>query len=235
MADVPIVDIQSVWRYYVGIVGGGTIERDRHFPNIRLPFPEMIVQWSPPGWPVPLRVDLRGDATSVTVHWSWNDIADADFTVPIDSSGLPLMDVGKFRIRMSDGKPPTSKDYEYVRSTVALAFAGVNFMHVKGAVIEAPPRSGLLSSKKHRSRSLQKIHTLRIEPLDRFLREYDRAVERGVRIHVVRGHFKDFRHGAGIGGNPKARGIYWTPAHMRGDRKLGIVAKDYETGTVAPA
>jgi hypothetical protein len=47
--------------------------------------------------------------------------------------------------------------------------------------------------------------------------------------HIVRGHFADYRNGAGLFGRHK--GVYWMPAHTRGSAQAGIVTKDYEIKT----
>lgn len=45
-------------------------------------------------------------------------------------------------------------------------------------------------------------------------------------LHICRGHFKDYRNGAGLFG--KYKGLYWWDEHARGDEEHGVVVKDYE-------
>ena len=47
----------------------------------------------------------------------------------------------------------------------------------------------------------------------------------GRRLHLARGHFKDFRNGPGLFG--KYKGIYWWDQQMRGSGDLGEVKKGY--------
>lgn len=47
-----------------------------------------------------------------------------------------------------------------------------------------------------------------------------------VAFHMVRGHYKDYRHGAGLG-RYGAHGIWWWDAHVRGSKQAGVVLKDY--------
>jgi hypothetical protein len=49
----------------------------------------------------------------------------------------------------------------------------------------------------------------------------------GVRFHLCRGHFKQLTHP-----RYKEPGLYWWPAHWRGDPALGVTLKDY---ALAPA
>jgi hypothetical protein len=45
-------------------------------------------------------------------------------------------------------------------------------------------------------------------------------------FHLVRGHFADYREGAGLFG--RLKGVYWIPAHARGSKDAGIITKRYE-------
>lgn len=45
------------------------------------------------------------------------------------------------------------------------------------------------------------------------------------RLHICRGHFKDYRAGGGLFGRYK--GLYWWSQQLRGDADQGIVVKDY--------
>lgn len=45
-------------------------------------------------------------------------------------------------------------------------------------------------------------------------------------LHLVRGHFADYRDGKGLFG--KYKDVFWIPDHVRGNAENGIVIKDYE-------
>jgi hypothetical protein len=47
------------------------------------------------------------------------------------------------------------------------------------------------------------------------------------RRHWVRGHYADYRNGAGLFGNPKLRCVFWIPEHQRGNAELGDVIPEY--------
>lgn len=49
----------------------------------------------------------------------------------------------------------------------------------------------------------------------------------GMPVHTVRGHFKDFRSGPGLG-RAHSHGIYWWEPMLRGSAEHGRVVKDYE-------
>jgi hypothetical protein len=44
--------------------------------------------------------------------------------------------------------------------------------------------------------------------------------------HLVRGHFADYRDGSGLFG--RVHGMFWIPAHVRGNKDAGVVTKQYE-------
>lgn len=140
---------------------------------------------------------------------------------------------GQLAIEVEKDLPVTDREYErYAVPMLQCALNALCFMHVKGARVDAPPLP-TRQARRQWERSKQQIKWLRIEPLERFVREASLRGFDGRRAHLVRGHYKDFEHGAGVGGNPKARGLYWTPPHVRGNAKHGIVAKQYETGEIA--
>jgi hypothetical protein len=43
----------------------------------------------------------------------------------------------------------------------------------------------------------------------------------------VRGHYADYRDGAGLFGNSKLRCVLWIPEHQRGNSELGDVIPEY--------
>jgi hypothetical protein len=51
--------------------------------------------------------------------------------------------------------------------------------------------------------------------------------ESKMRRFWVRGHYADYRNGAGLFGNPKLQGVFWIPEHQRGNAELGDVIPEY--------
>lgn len=48
-----------------------------------------------------------------------------------------------------------------------------------------------------------------------------------IRAHWIRGHYADYRKGAGLFGNPKLKGLFWIPEHRKGNEELGQVIPEY--------
>jgi hypothetical protein len=51
------------------------------------------------------------------------------------------------------------------------------------------------------------------------------------RVHLCRGHMREYTAEAPLFGNPKLVGRFWCPPHARGNKRQGIVIKDYELET----
>lgn len=105
-------------------------------------------------------------------------------------------------------------------------------------VVEVPAERGRKRDPFHRKNEDREVvtwHVLEIGKTRRMLdsAESDEATP-GVtglrrRLHIARGHFKDFREGKGLFG--KHCGLYWWDEQVRGVRERGQVKKDYEVRT----
>jgi hypothetical protein len=51
---------------------------------------------------------------------------------------------------------------------------------------------------------------------------------RDVRSHWIRGHYADYRKGAGLFGNPRLKALFWIPEYKKGDESLGQVIPEYK-------
>ena len=51
--------------------------------------------------------------------------------------------------------------------------------------------------------------------------------KREIRAHWIRGHYADYRNGAGLFGNPKLKALFWIPEYRKGDEELGQVIPEY--------
>ena len=71
-------------------------------------------------------------------------------------------------------------------------------------------------------------HTLRLDPLSTKTRASCKkdGSQQPQRLHFCRGHFKEFTTERPLFG--KLTGLYWWEPQVRGNKKLGIIAKDYE-------
>jgi len=111
---------------------------------------------------------------------------------------------------------------------VAPVLLAHSFIHCRNVeiVTDRPP------AKVARKREKQDKHalvykTLKIAPVKRrALREDSEASGEKLRLHICRGHFKDYRDGKGLFG--RYNGLFWWDMHVRGSSEMGEVRKDYE-------
>lgn len=130
-----------------------------------------------------------------------------------------------------------SEEFQEYKSATYMPFlvaeAAISLMHVKNIVyeeVQVPPKVQRKRAKKGYP-NIQ-FKTLAIEPFKQRCQKLHDENPDGpspleLALHLVRGHFKDFRE-KGLFGDPNKRGIYWWDAHARGDEKHGITVNDYE-------
>jgi hypothetical protein len=111
------------------------------------------------------------------------------------------------------------------------AFLAISFLHCKNVTVVDNPVP-LKLAKRYRERHpggrLTPHKTLIIEPLKQILRTQGRSGEVGLvrAMHICRGHFRDYRQGAGLFG--KYKQLVWTPATVRGTKGKGAPAREIE-------
>jgi hypothetical protein len=100
----------------------------------------------------------------------------------------------------------------------------ISFLHCKNVTIidnPVPPKLARRYRERHGGARLTGFKTLVIEPLKQILRTQGRSGEHGLAkaLHICRGHFRDYRQGAGLFG--KYHQLVWTPATVRGTKGKG--------------
>ena len=110
------------------------------------------------------------------------------------------------------------------------ALLAISFMHCKNVTLEhneVPPK---LAKKYERNHGVKPTayKTLVIEPLKEILRREGRSGEVGLQkaMHICRGHFKDYRQGAGLFG--KYHQLVWHPSVVRGSKKGEVPPREIE-------
>lgn len=106
----------------------------------------------------------------------------------------------------------------------------ISFMHCKNVVLrknEIPPALRRAVARRSGIRR-EDYYVLDIRPMQTVLRSEGRLEEHGSlkrALHICRGHFKDYRDGAGLFG--KFRGLYWWEQSVRGLPEAGVRQKTY--------
>ena len=96
----------------------------------------------------------------------------------------------------------------------------ISFLHCKNVTLVKNEVPKPLAKKYRERHGIQptRYQTLVIEPLKAILRTEGRSDQVGVQkaLHICRGHFRDYREGAGLFG--KYHGVFWTPQIVRGTK-----------------
>lgn len=140
-------------------------------------------------------------------------------------------------IRMGIEKHPKLLSWieQEVRGLSTVVLFALSFVHCKNVTVEERVPNPKLAKKQLKHRGVPKLsyHVLMIEPMRKVLREEgDLGTKSDLHraLHICRGHFKDYRDGAGLFG--KHREVYWWEQNIRGSKKAGLTLKDYKVGDV---
>jgi hypothetical protein len=129
------------------------------------------------------------------------------------------------------GMPDDAREHSHqlLLRPLAAALLTISLMHCKNVdAVEIDPPIKL--SNRHRREHgtpLTRYRVLNIDPMRRVLSRDGQAESAGLRhaLHICRGHFKVFTDEAPLFG--RHTGTYWWAEQLRGDRRHGVVVKDY--------
>lgn len=103
-----------------------------------------------------------------------------------------------------------------------------SLMHAKNVhLVDSPLPPAVAKRRRREGKPAITFKTLTIESMRK---QAATAAEGGSTdakraMHIVRGHFKDYRNSGGLFG--KHKGLYWWDMHVAGDEQAGKVIKDY--------
>jgi hypothetical protein len=128
----------------------------------------------------------------------------------------------------------SEQDAEMMKKLIAWfnpTLLAISFLHCKNVTIIDNPVPAKLARRyreRHGGAGLTGFKTLVIEPLKQILRTQGRSGEHGLAkaLHICRGHFRDYRQGAGLFG--KYHQLVWTPATVRGTKGKGAPPREIE-------
>lgn len=114
----------------------------------------------------------------------------------------------------------------------SIALAAVQFMNCRNVeILDNPPTRQQRRAAEREGRKPDVTYkTLVIHPMGqkrRVVRQADGTAALGVSLHIVRGHFKNYTGGSGLG-RAHVHGVYWWSPQVRGSSDAGRVEKDYE-------
>jgi hypothetical protein len=95
-------------------------------------------------------------------------------------------------------------------------------------LVNEPIRPRTPRVRGQRNEPRVEFHMLHVDPLKQTVRNMQSGEpleQPDRRLHVCRGHFRDYRKGNGLFG--KYHGLFFSPQHVRGNRKKGAIEKEY--------
>ena len=129
------------------------------------------------------------------------------------------------------GMPDDAREesHQLLLRPLAVALLTISLMHCKNvdAVDIDPPAKLSKKFRREHGTPLTRYRVLNIDPMRRVLSRDGHAESEGLRhaLHICRGHFKVFTDTTPLFG--KHTGTYWWAEQLRGDRRQGVVLKDY--------
>lgn len=109
-----------------------------------------------------------------------------------------------------------------------VVWLAISFCHCRNVTVdEHTTPHKLVKAQERRGRlPVLSYYTLAIAPMVKVLTACaPSGVSLQKRLHICRGHFKDYRQGGGLFG--KQKGLYWWDMNLRGNSAKGAIVKDY--------
>jgi len=243
MDEAEIFNVQNVADYVTsGIKQEWEIPFD--FPNLAPPFPFFWMEY----------IDTRGgdnakagflcssEKLENNLGWrlalNWISAPEKNLFCPItwiitinENGSIKSLDNGGFDILVAVDKKlrPNEPGFNELNlnDMFIAPLLAISFMHCKNVEMVSQEPKRIMGKRTPRNQSKIKYHVLKIEPMKKILRDEGESETKGIKhaLHICRGHFKDFSNGEGLFG--KYKGMYWWNSQVRGNRKHGIVQKDY--------
>jgi hypothetical protein len=194
-----------------------------------------------PGLPDHIGVLVEGRRRAdgwTSTYWIWSQSAKEQMRGPIafefdcDAEGLLEADATSVRVRLDVSLPdPAVQMLWGIADFLVPVLMATSLLHAKNVSIEREPPIDAPLQRAHAKRYGRprvRFHVLHIDPMRKVLRAAGAETpDTGVRqaMHLVRGHFLDYRDGRGLFG--RFRGLYWWDQHVAGRLDEGFVAKEY--------
>lgn len=156
------------------------------------------------------------------------------FRCPIDFHGAARIDQIEFSFEV-DGRihPGNCRGCSHPQCQISLSAISTTLnilalLHCRNVKTQSPKFGGKLKGqKKPKGYSEWKTLEISVPGVKTNSHSTDSGFVGLTRQHLVRGHFADYRNGAGMFGRESMRGIYWISPHVKGNPEHGTIVKDY--------
>ena len=133
----------------------------------------------------------------------------------------------------NDEYEPDTKFYDSnLRTCLSCAHIGLMLLSCKNIITVTIPGKERLNKKRAKKGKfpITEYKILKIKPTEEkkvYIKEYDEKSYQGLqRVHLCRGHFKEYTNENPLFG--KHVGRFWWQPMVRGDKKRGVLNKDYD-------
>jgi hypothetical protein len=124
-------------------------------------------------------------------------------------------------------------DDDYYHNSMRLicpTFLAISFCHCKNVMIKKEEINKKLQNSriKRGKQPFFRFSTIQIDPMKEILKHEGQSEKTGLKraLHICRGHFATYTQEAPLFG--RVVGTFWKPMHLKGNKKEGIVIKDYK-------
>ena len=142
------------------------------------------------------------------------------------ASDIPLEELDNYVISTAECLDGETSYYDALWHPVLFA---TSLMHAKNVeLVDSPLPTKVAKRRQKDNKPIIVFKTLNIKSIRKQSEETvnNTSVSSKQAMHLVRGHFKDYRNGGGLFG--KYQGLYWWDMHVAGSDKDRAVIKDYK-------
>jgi hypothetical protein len=256
IADVPVIVMDNVARYYYQDDPKDIWSLENDFPNVAPPLENVWIEFSSgttmnkngrisrvdgcyAGWHMRANKHDKGWEVRATLYFGraankpQGPITDVVYGVTLDGSYVPRHPEG-LRLEVAYGSELNDEEREGTATTASNllkpVFLGLSFMHCKNVEVRSAPPSPLIERKpwtKKHGRPLVRYHVLDIDPMRKVLKHEGRSDQVGLKKAL---HICRGHFATYTEDAPlfgRITGTFWKPQHVRGSAKHGAVVKDY--------
>jgi len=163
---------------------------------------------------------VNSERVEISFPWGYDAIFRANKNIPY------MYIPGKFYEHFDEDL--LDRVNELISENIYPFYLAIGFMHCKNVISEeiVPPKGLSKKFQKKHGIPLVKYKTLKIKPMGK-RKKYSGESKSDIKksLHICRGHFKNFNEKPLFG---KIKGTFWWSSYIRGEKKKGVVLKDYE-------
>jgi hypothetical protein len=127
-------------------------------------------------------------------------------------------------------KDSRNEIYSRISMLASVLFMSISFCHCKNIIINKEPAQIKINKSRIKKGKLPffRFNKILIDPMKEILKQEGQSEKLGLKkaLHICRGHFATYTHEAPLFG--RVTGTFWKPMHLRGNKKEGVVVKEYQ-------